>query len=97
MTNLKNPTMVCSYRYYCIDLPVAIVDCQVEGCLPRLHHVCQGVYVILNDIDFGGAEQKICRDCVDELRGRGESETLKKVGYKTVYVKYLINRRWSNN
>ena len=80
-----NPTMVCSYRSFCIDLPVALVDCQVEGCFSRLHHVCQGGYVLLNDIDFDGAERKICRDCVDELRGRGKSETLEKVGDSTVY------------
>ena len=37
------------------------------------------------DIDLYGGEQKICRDCVDEIRGRGKSETLQKVGDSTVY------------
>ena len=80
MTNMKNPTMVCSCHYSCIYLPVALVDFQLEGCPLLLHHVCQGWYVLLDDIDFDGAEQKICRNCVDELRVRGKSETLKKVG-----------------
>ena len=41
--------------------------------------------MLLNDIDFDRAERKICRDCVEELRGRGNSETLKKVGDRIVY------------
>ena len=84
-TNLTNPTMVCSYHYSCLDLPVALVDCQVEGCPLRLHRDCQGEYVILNNIDFDGVERKIFCDCVDKIRGRGKSETLKKVGDSTVY------------
>ena len=36
--------------------------------------------MILNDTDFDGGEQKICRDCVDKLGGVGKSEKLKKVG-----------------
>ena len=47
-----NIMMVYSYRYCFFDLPVGIVDCQVEGCPSRLYHVCQGEYVLLNDIDF---------------------------------------------
>ena len=39
----------------------------------------------MNYIDFDGAEKNICRNYVDEIRGRGKSETLKKVGYSTVY------------
>ena len=39
----------------------------------------------MNYIDFDGAERKICRNCVDKLRGRGKSETLNKVGDITVY------------
>ena len=57
--------MVYSQCYSCIDLPMALVDCQVEGCPLRFHHFCHGEYVVLNDIDFEGAEQKIFRDCVD--------------------------------
>ena len=82
---MNNPKMVCSYRYFCIDLPVELVYFQVDGCPLRLHHVCQGGYVVLDDIDFDGAERMICRHCVDNLRVRGKSETLKNVGYITVY------------
>ena len=82
---LTYPTMVCSYHYSCIDLPVALVDFQTEGSPSRFHHVCQGEYVILNYIDFDGAEQKIYCDCVDKIRGRVKPETLKKMGDSTVY------------
>ena len=44
--------------------------------------------MLLNYIDFGGAERKICRDCVHEIWGRGKSDTLKKVGYSTLYGTY---------
>ena len=54
-----NMTMVCSYRYFCLELPLKIVDCQVEGLPLILHRVCQGEYVILYDIDFEGGERKI--------------------------------------
>ena len=77
--------MVCSYHSSCLNLPVALVDCHAEVFLSRLHHICQGEYVILNDIDFDGAEQKLFRDCVDEIGVREKSETLKKVGDSTLY------------
>ena len=32
-----------------------------------LYNICQGEYVLLNDINFDGGEQKICRNSVDEL------------------------------
>ena len=80
-----NPTMVCYYCYSCIDLPVALVDFQMEGCPLRLHQVCQGEYVDMNEIDLDVGEQNICRDCVDKIRDRGKSYTLKKVGDSTVY------------
>ena len=41
--------------------------------------------MVLNYIDFDGAERKICRDCVDELRVGRKSETLKKMGNSTMY------------
>ena len=85
LTNLTNPTMVCSYRSYCLDLPVALVDCQMEVFPSHSHHLCQGGYVILYDIDFEGGERKICRDCVDELGRGGRSENSKEVGDSTVY------------
>ena len=77
--------MVCSYHYSCLDLIVALVYCQVEGFPSHLHHVCQGGYVVLNDIYFDGAKRNICRDFFNKIRGRGKSETLNKVGDSTVY------------
>ena len=85
LTNMTNPTMVCSYHSSCIDLPVALVGFQVDGCPSRLNHVCQGEYVLLNYIDFDGSDRNICRDSVDEIRGREKSETLEKVVDRTVY------------
>ena len=82
MTNLK---IVCSYGSSCLDVPVALVDCQTNGCESRLHHVCQGEYVAMHDIDLDGAELKICRDCVDELWMGGKADKLKKVQHSTVY------------
>ena len=52
-----------------------------------MHHVCQGEYVILNDIDFDKAEQNICCNCVDDLWGQGKSEKLNKMGDSTLYGK----------
>ena len=99
--NLTNPMMLCYYRSSCIDSPVALVDCKAEGFPLYLHQVFQGEYVILNYIDFDRAEQKICRDCVDEIRGQGKSETLKKVGDSTVCTGRKNQRRtkkkWRGN
>ena len=39
----------------------------------------------MNEIDLDGGEPKTFCDCVDKIRVRGKSETLKKVGYGTVY------------
>ena len=39
----------------------------------------------MNEIDIDRGERKICRNCVDEIRVRGKSETLKKAGDITVY------------
>ena len=80
-----NLTMVCSYSYYCIDLPVEIVDCQVEDFPSRLHHVFQVEYVLQINVDFNGTERKICHNCVDELQGQGKSIFLNKLGDSTVY------------
>ena len=77
--------MVCYYRPSCIDLPVALVYCQVEGCPSRLHNVCQGEYVVLNYIDFDRSERNICHNFVDELQGQGKSEMLKKVINITIH------------
>ena len=75
LKNPTNPKMVCSYRSSCIDLPVVLVHFQVGGCPSRLHKVCQWEYVAMNVIDLDGGEQKIFRDCVDEIHGQGKSET----------------------
>ena len=44
-TITANPKMVCSYRSSCLDLPVVLVDCYMNGCELRLYHVCHGGYV----------------------------------------------------
>ena len=41
----------------------------------------------MNEIDLDGGDWKICCDCVDEIRGWGKSETLKKVGDRNMYGK----------
>ena len=70
---------MCSYNYSCLELPVALVDCQVGGCPLCLYQICQGGYVPLNYIDFGRAERNIYCNYADELLERGKSDTLKKV------------------
>ena len=64
---------------------MALVDCQMKGCESRLHHVCQGEYVVMHEIDLDGAERKICREFVDDLRMAGKPEKLKMVQHSTVY------------
>ena len=66
-------------------LPVALIDCQVEGCALRLYEVYQGRYVATHEIDLDGAEQNICRNWVDKLQIGDKPEKLKKVGHNTVY------------
>ena len=56
LTIMVNPKMVFSYRSSCLDLPVALVDCQMKVCDLRLYHVCQGGYVDMHEIDLSGAE-----------------------------------------
>ena len=41
--------------------------------------------MLLKYIDFDRAEWKICRNYVDKVRDQGKAETLKNVGYSTVY------------
>ena len=41
--------------------------------------------MVLDYIYFDEVERKICCNCVDDLRVRVKPETLKKVGYSTVY------------
>ena len=63
---------------------MVLVGCQEEGCLGCLHHICHGEYVISNYIDFGGGDQTICRNYVDEL---GSQRFYKKVVNITVAKK----------
>ena len=74
--------MECSYRSECMGLPVAVVDCQVDGCGGRLHHVCQGEYMSKHGMDLGGAEKKMCRSCVD---GSNKKKDEKARGTKERY------------
>ena len=53
---------------------MALVDCQMKGCESRLHHVCQGEYVAMHEIDLDGSELEICRNCVDEIWMGGKPE-----------------------
>ena len=55
--------MVCSYRSSCIDLPVTLVDFQMKECELRLHHVCQGEYVDIHEINLDGAELNFSLFC----------------------------------
>ena len=77
--------MLCSYCYYCLNLAVALVDFQVEGCVSRLRQVWQEGYVAMHVIDLDGAERKILHDFVDELWMGGKPDKSKKVGHITVY------------
>ena len=77
--------MACSYRSSCLGLPVALVDFQMKGCESRLHHVCQGEYVTMYEIKLDGSEQKICRECIDDLRMGGKFEKSKMMEDSTVY------------
>ena len=66
--------MVCSYSSSCLDLPVALVNFQVKVLPLSLYQVCQGYYVLLNDIDFEGGERNICPNCVGNIGRGGESQ-----------------------
>ena len=46
-----------------------IVDFQVEGFLRCLYHVCHGEHKLLNGINFGGGEWKICHYFVEDIGG----------------------------
>ena len=81
MVNLK---MVCSYRSSYLDLPMALVDCQMKGRESRLHHVYQGGYVAMHAIDLDRAEFKIFQNCVDELWMGGKPKKFKMVQHSTV-------------
>ena len=80
--------MLCYYRSYCLELPVALVDCHMQGCELCLHHVFQGEYVAMQEIYLDGAEWKICQNFVDELWMGGKPEKLKNVQHSNVYKTY---------
>ena len=64
---------------------MALVGCQMKGCESRLHHVCQGEYVAMHEIELDGSERKICRECIDDLRMEGKFEKSKMMQDSTVY------------
>ena len=64
---------------------MALVDFQMKGCESRLHHVYQGEYVAMHDIELDGSERKICRECIDDLRMGGKFEKSKMIQDSTVY------------
>ena len=82
--------MVCYCHSSCIDLTVALVDCQAKVCASRLHHVCQGGYLAVHEINLDGAERNICRDYVGKLQMRSKPKKLKKVGHNNVYRTYEL-------
>ena len=83
---LAKPKMLCYYHSSCLGIHVTIVEFQMEGCASCLHHVCQGGYVAMHEIDLGRAERNIFFDCVDELWMGGKPDKLKNVGQITVYI-----------
>ena len=64
---------------------MALVDCQMKVCESLLHHVCQGGYMAMHEIDLDGAEFNICCNRVDKLWMGGKPDKLKKVQHSTVY------------
>ena len=85
LTITVNPKMLCSHRSSCLGLPVALVNCQMKGWESRLHHVCQGGYVAMHEIELDGLERKICRECIYDLSMGGKFEKSKMMQDSTVY------------
>ena len=56
---MVNPKMMCSYRYSCLDFPVALFNCHMKRCESFLYHVCQGGNVDMHDINDDVAEWNI--------------------------------------
>ena len=81
-----SPKMVCSYCSSFLGLPVALVDCQMKGCESRLHHVYQGEYVAMHEIELDGSERKIFRECIDDLRMGNKFKKLKMIQDSTLYI-----------
>ena len=76
---------MCSCCSSCLDLLLALVDFEMKGCDSRLHHICQGMYVDMHEIDLDGAELRICCECVYKLCMGGKPDKLKKVQHSIVY------------
>ena len=57
----------------------------MDRCTSRLHHVCQGEYLAMHEIDIDGADQNICHDCVDKLCMGCKPDKLNNMGYSTLY------------
>ena len=81
---LSNLTIVCSYPYSCLNVPVELVDCHMVGCASLFHHICQGGYVAMHEIDIDIAERKLSCDCVDDIQIGGKPDKLMKVGHITM-------------
>ena len=64
---------------------MALVGFQMKGRELSLHHVYQGEYVAMHEIELDGAERKIFRECVDKIRMGDKPEKLKMVQHSTVY------------
>ena len=57
LKTMVNPKIVCYCHSSCLDLPVVLVGFHMKGCESRLHHVFQGGYVAMHEINLDGAEQ----------------------------------------
>ena len=84
-TITADPKMACSYRSSCLGLHVALFGWQMKGSELRMHHVCQGGYVAMHEIELDGSERKICCECIDDLRMGGKFEKSKMMQDSTVY------------
>ena len=69
---------------------MALVDCQMKGCKLFLHHVCQGGYVAMHEIEFDGSGRKICCECIYDLRMGGKPEKSKMMQHSTVYHRWEL-------
>ena len=78
-TILANLTIVLFYPSSCLNLTVALVGFIWSNVHPDCTMSVRGGYVAMHEIDIDGAEQKICRGCVDELCMGSKPNKLKKV------------------
>ena len=64
---------------------MALVDCQIKGFESRLHHIYQGGYVAMHEIELDISKHKICHECIDDLSMGGKFEKSKMMQDSTVY------------